>query len=133
MPRKLRSIVVVFLSVATPLIAATAGLAQDPTKSDSKSSNPTADFDKSIAPLLARRCLDCHRGAEPKGGLDLSRAETAMKGGESGKALVPGNIESSLLWQRIEDDEMPPKKPLPQSLKCSKGSFLPMELEASRD
>jgi hypothetical protein len=29
------------------------------------------DFDATVAPILARRCLDCHSGSDPKGKLDL--------------------------------------------------------------
>lgn len=75
---------------------------------------PAVTFDREIAPLLVRRCLDCHSGAEKKGMLDLSRAESATKGGESGAALVPGKSVDSLLWQKVRDGEMPPKKPLPK-------------------
>src|SRR5277367_5792569 len=32
-----------------------------------------SDFDGQVAPLLVRRCLDCHSGPDPKGKLDLSR------------------------------------------------------------
>jgi len=73
---------------------------------------PPVAFDREIAPLLVRRCLDCHSGTEKKGMLDLSRAESATKGGESGAAIVPGKSADSLLWQRVRDGEMPPKKPL---------------------
>ncbi|MFO0889975.1 MAG: PSD1 and planctomycete cytochrome C domain-containing protein [Isosphaeraceae bacterium] len=66
-----------------------------------------------MAPILASRCLDCHGGATPKGGLDLSRPDGVLKGGESGAAVVAGKLEESPLWQRVEADEMPPKRPLP--------------------
>ena len=75
---------------------------------------PAVKFDREIAPLLVRRCLDCHSGTEKKGGLDLSRVESVTKGGESGAAIVPGKAAESLLWQRVRDGEMPPKKPLPK-------------------
>ena len=42
----------------------------------------TRDFDAKVAPILARRCLDCHSGADPKGKLDLSRRASALRGGE---------------------------------------------------
>ena len=71
-------------------------------------------FDREIAPLLAAHCLDCHSGAEPKGGLDLSSREAVLKGGESGAALIPGKIDESLIWKRVSAEEMPPKKPLPK-------------------
>jgi hypothetical protein len=74
---------------------------------------PQAAFDKTIAPLLARRCLDCHNRSELAGGLDLSDREKALAGGDSGPVLVPGEPAESLLWQRIADGEMPPKTPLP--------------------
>jgi mono/diheme cytochrome c family protein len=70
------------------------------------------DFDGSVAPLLARRCLACHNGAEKKGGLDLSSAKSALAGGDSGTVLVPGKPPDSLLWERVSKHEMPPKKPL---------------------
>jgi hypothetical protein len=70
------------------------------------------DFDRQVAPILASRCLECHSGNEPKGKLDLSRAKTALSGGESGAVIVAGEPEKSLLWQRIEAEEMPPKHPL---------------------
>lgn len=75
------------------------------------------DFEQSVGPILTRRCLECHSGAEPKGGLDLTRREKLLAGGETGPALVPGEVEKSLLWQRITADEMPPKKPLSQAEK----------------
>ncbi len=49
------------------------------------------DFDHLIAPLLARRCLSCHNGHEPKGGLNLSTRDSAMTGGDSGKVLQAGD------------------------------------------
>ena len=72
-----------------------------------------AGFDSSVAPILARRCLDCHSGADAKGKLDLSRRRPAMLGGEAGAAIVAGKPEESSLWERVEAGEMPPKNPLP--------------------
>jgi hypothetical protein len=72
------------------------------------------DFDRTVAPLFAGRCLDCHSGTEPKGGLDLATARGIERGGESGeRVIVPGKPDQSPLWQRIEANEMPPKHPLP--------------------
>jgi hypothetical protein len=71
------------------------------------------DFDRAVAPLLSGRCLDCHTGADAKGKLDLSTAKGFAAGGVSGPAVVAGKPADSLIWQRIEADEMPPKHPLP--------------------
>src|SRR5947209_7727770 len=69
-------------------------------------------FDKNVAPLFARHCLDCHSGPKPRGGLDLASHAAALTGGKSGKAIVPGNAQASLLWKHVESGKMPPKKPL---------------------
>jgi Protein of unknown function (DUF1553)/Protein of unknown function (DUF1549)/Planctomycete cytochrome C/Concanavalin A-like lectin/glucanases superfamily len=71
------------------------------------------EFDAKVAPILARRCLDCHSGSDPKGKLDLSRKGTTLAGGKSGPAVMPGKLDDSVLWERVESDEMPPKAPLP--------------------
>ncbi len=56
--------------------------------------------------------MDCHNGTEKKGGLDLSKSKTTLKGGDSGEVLLPGDLDGSLLWEYVDSNEMPPKKPL---------------------
>lgn len=71
--------------------------------------------DKLVSPaqaVLTTRCLSCHSGEEAKGKFDLATREALIAGGESGVAIEPGKPEKSLLWQRVEQDEMPPKHPL---------------------
>ena len=75
------------------------------------------EFDLKVAPILARRCLDCHSGSDPKGKLDLSSRTAALRGGESGTAIVAGKPDDSALWERVGSDEMPPKSPLSESEK----------------
>jgi hypothetical protein len=70
------------------------------------------DFDRQVAPVLVQHCLDCHSGPKPKGGLDLTRRRTALAGGKSGTAIVPGQPDDSRLWQYVDADRMPPKHPL---------------------
>ena len=67
--------------------------------------SPEAD----VAALLARNCLECHSGAAPKGGLDLTRRERALAGGDTGPALKPRDAAGSLLLRRIAAGEMPPE------------------------
>ncbi len=62
-----------------------------------------------VAVLLARNCLECHNSSDRKGGLDLTRREQALKGGDGGLVLKPGDPDHSPLWQRAESGEMPPK------------------------
>lgn len=84
----------------------------DAKEPDAKEVAAAQHFDKSVAPLLAGRCLECHNAGELKGKLDLTSKTTAMRGGESGTVIAPGDPDESLLWQYVDGDEMPPKKPL---------------------
>lgn len=73
-------------------------------------------FEKEIVPILAQNCMDCHGWKTRKGKLDLTRKFSAFKGGQSGKAIVPGKHDISLLYESIESDEMPEDRP-PLTLK----------------
>src|SRR5437762_788725 len=61
-----------------------------------------------VAVLLARNCLECHNPSDYKGGLDLTKREKALAGGDSGAVLKLGHPADSLLVKRIDDGEMPP-------------------------
>jgi hypothetical protein len=72
-------------------------------------------FESRIRPLLVERCYECHSANSEKirGGLKLDSREAVLKGGDSGRAIVPGDVEKSLLIKavRYSDKElkMPPK------------------------
>jgi hypothetical protein len=79
-------------------------------------------FEKQVRPILVSRCFDCHSGKladgakEPKGNLRLDSREAALKGGDTGPAVVPGKLKESLLVDAINYGElyqMPPKTKLP--------------------
>ncbi|MEX0818834.1 MAG: PSD1 and planctomycete cytochrome C domain-containing protein [Pirellulaceae bacterium] len=66
-------------------------------------------FEQDIRPIFKAYCLDCHGATdEPEGGLDLRLRRFALKGGDSGAALVPGDAEASYLVERLVSGEMPP-------------------------
>jgi cytochrome c553 len=77
-------------------------------------------FEKKIRPVLVAHCYECHSATaeEPKGKLRLDSREAMMKGGETGPALVAGNVEGSILLRaiRYQDNEMPPKGKLPAEI-----------------
>jgi len=65
-------------------------------------------FETHVRPILKAQCFHCH-GEDPElpGGLDVRLVRLMKTGGDSGEAIVPGDAEASLLWQRIAADEMP--------------------------
>jgi hypothetical protein len=65
--------------------------------------------DPAVSVLIARNCLECHNPSDKKGGLDLTRREKALAGGDSGKILLPGEPDKSPLVARIDAAEMPPE------------------------
>jgi mono/diheme cytochrome c family protein len=69
-------------------------------------------FSGRVEAILSASCVRCHGGDQEKGGLDLSRRASALAGGESGPAIVPGNLDESLLIEKAAAGEMPPKTPL---------------------
>jgi len=68
-----------------------------------------ADFERDIAPLLVRRCVECHDEATASGGLVLTTSSGLRQGGDSGPAIDLDAPGDSLLLQRIVDGEMPPE------------------------
>ncbi len=75
------------------------------------SSADELSFETHVRPILKAQCFHCH-GEDPElpGGLDVRLVRLMKAGGDSGEAIVPGDAEASLLWQRIADDEMPEGK-----------------------
>ena len=64
-------------------------------------------FDRKIAPLLSRHCLECHDTVNHKGRLDLSKKSTAFATAKKETVIVPGKSAESLLWEVVEADDMP--------------------------
>lgn len=73
----------------------------------------TGDVFLDIAqPLLELRCVSCHNPSKTKGGLLLDTYDNIMIGGDTGPAVVPGDLIGSELSIRINldpehDDYMP--------------------------
>ena len=77
----------------------------------------TAFFEQKIRPVLVEKCYSCHSATAEKlkGNLFLDTREGAIKGGDLGPSVVPGDPDRSLLIKAIryadDDLKMPPKKP----------------------
>jgi formylglycine-generating enzyme required for sulfatase activity/mono/diheme cytochrome c family protein len=80
------------------------------------------DFALDIKSLLEANCVSCHGPEKPKGDLRLDSRAGAIKGGDDGAALVPGDPKKSPLYTSTilpadHDDLMPPSNkggPLPK-------------------
>lgn len=74
-------------------------------------------FETKIRPVLIEHCYRCHSASEQsiRGGLSLDHRDALLAGGESGPAIVPGDLDGSVLWQAINyrDFRMPPNGKLP--------------------
>jgi len=68
---------------------------------------PAPDFSQDVLPLLQARCLACHSGSSPQGGLDLSSTEAALRGGKSGRVIQPGESGRSSLVEKVVSGSMP--------------------------
>lgn len=71
-------------------------------------------FDDLVMPVLEGKCVACHNENKQNGNLLLTSSEGILKGGDHGAAIMAGQPDKSLLFQRVTlnfDDPkyMPPK------------------------
>lgn len=110
------------LLVAALFCAETSSLAQTDGSSESAaklSVEETKFFESKIRPVLIRECYSCHSTkSQVKGGLWLDTKQGTIDGGDSGPAVVPGDLDESLIWDAINHDgfRMPPGKKLPDDV-----------------
>src|SRR6266566_1158887 len=70
-------------------------------------------YDKDIKPIFEKSCIKCHGPEKQKGKLRLDSLASALKGGEDGKVVLPGDSAGSILVHNVahvgdEDEYMPP-------------------------
>ena len=86
------------------------------TKIDESKLPPAAtnqiDFVRDIKPILDQSCLKCHGPERPKSNFRIDARAEALKGGENGVDIIPGQSGKSPLIhyvaRLVEDMEMPP-------------------------
>ncbi len=57
-----------------------------------QSDGKIVDFERDVAPILAKRCMQCHGGDNPKGGFSVE------KGPDLQSYIEPGDLSNSSLW-----------------------------------
>ena len=89
------------------------------------SAEEPVDYRTQIKPVLRERCFACHGALKQEAGLRLDSAALAIKGGESGAAIKPGDVDASLLLKRVkETDESKRMPPEGEPLKAEQISAL---------
>src|SRR5262245_59632384 len=74
------------------------------------------DFDRTIAPLLAGHCAECHSEKTKSSGFSVASLESVLAGGNKhGRSVLPGDPEKSPLVQLIRG-QLSPRMPLGKSL-----------------
>lgn len=65
------------------------------------------DYQREVLPLMRRSCLACHNNQLAEGGLNLESVEEMLDGGDSGPAVIAGDVEESLLMWRMSGEVEP--------------------------
>jgi hypothetical protein len=98
-----------------------------------------AFFERSIRPVLVKECYTCHAttAEKIKGNFTLDTRDGIRKGGNTGPAIVPGDVNKSLLLQAIrqvnEELKMPPKKKLADAVIADFEKWIAMGAPDPRD
>ena len=70
--------------------------------------NEDLRYERDVRPIFKAMCFQCHgEEPDPHGNLDLRLVRLMISGGESGHGIVANRPEESILWKRIDSDEMP--------------------------
>ncbi|WP_397569508.1 PSD1 and planctomycete cytochrome C domain-containing protein [Schlesneria sp. T3-172] len=99
-------------------ILLTGSEAQETPASQGFNSNDSDTFDveRTIAPLLQARCLECHGRRQHEGGVRLDSREAILRGGDNHQIVIAGNADESRLFQLVTGTApdhvvMPPEGP----------------------
>ena len=87
-----------FLALAAVLLAPTPLLF-------AQAQAPAIDYDRDVRPILAERCFGCHGERQQQSGLRLDLRQQALRGGDYGVVIVPGNAAESKLMKRLIGSE----------------------------
>ena len=96
-------------SVGAPATAETATV--ETATVETATSEQVRFFETSVRPVLTEHCLKCHGDKKQWAGLRLDSREAALRGGDSGAAVVPGKPLESLLIRAVRHEDKDLKMP----------------------
>jgi mono/diheme cytochrome c family protein len=107
--------VVTILALSLVIAQAAEKTAVDLSKIPPASDKTGVTYATDIKPIFDKSCIRCHGAEKPKARLRLDGLETALKGGEDGKVVLPGNSADSMLVHCVAhvgkpDGFMPPPR-----------------------
>jgi hypothetical protein len=76
---------------------------------------PDRFFETEVRPVLIGKCIRCHGSKKQSSGLRVDSRSSLIAGGDSGAAIVPGDLSASLLMHAVRregDFAMPPDEEL---------------------
>lgn len=107
---------VLFLVSAASIVGGASFVGADDSTDRPLTAEQLKFFETKIRPVLVRECYGCHskQSGQTKGGLRLDTQAAMQQGGDSGPAIVPGDLDASLFFGAIThtDFVMPPKRKL---------------------
>ena len=62
---------------------------------------------KDVKPIFSAKCVPCHGNEGPGGGFKMTTYEGIMKGGSSGKVVIPKNSAGSKLMKMVKGTVQP--------------------------
>lgn len=84
------------------------------------------DFERDVYPILDAKCVACHNVAINENGLNLEDVKNILKGGKRGPAVVPNDLDKSLLFKLSSRGTLPAMPPLPNKVEAA--ALTPNEL-----
>lgn len=127
------------LILPAALLLVTTGLSSEGLLAANPSEQGLAYFESDVRPILVHYCYNCHsrQANKQQGGLQLDGLAGMLAGGDRGAALIPGDVDNSLIVQAIRyadpDLQMPPVEKLPNEAIVALENWIKMGAPAPSD
>ena len=94
---------ILLIAIAFALFCTEASRGQDTDARSAPSVEQVKFFESKIRPVLIQECYGCHssKTSNAKGGPRLDNEQLTPLGGSSGPAVVPGDLDASVIYSAI--------------------------------